>query len=239
MSQHDYNIANQDGASFRGDLNSVLAAIQSCNSGATAPTTTTAYMLWFDTTTGLLKQRNAANTDWSTLADVMLAGKTINGLLYYTNQLTAGTAQATTSGTAIPFTGIPSWVKRITMSLNAVSTNGTANLLVQIGSGSYTSTGYASNASVVSAGTTTAAVTSGFVITEGIAASDSNSGSVVLTNLSGNIWTCSGVVNRGGSGGVCLSAGVVTLGGTLDRIRLNTVGGAGTFDGGSVNILYE
>jgi len=67
MSQHDYNLANADGATFRSDANSALQAIAECNSGATAPSTTFAYQLWADTANDLLKQRNAANSAWITL----------------------------------------------------------------------------------------------------------------------------------------------------------------------------
>jgi hypothetical protein len=67
MSQHDYVIANGTGAAVRSDLNNALAAIVSQNSGATAPSTTYAYQWWADTTTGLLKLRNAANNAWITL----------------------------------------------------------------------------------------------------------------------------------------------------------------------------
>lgn len=64
MATHDYDIANQSGSLFRSDLNSVLSAIVSMNSSASAPVTTFAYMIWCDTTNGLIKQRNAANTQW-------------------------------------------------------------------------------------------------------------------------------------------------------------------------------
>jgi len=67
MAQHDYIIANQSGAAFRSDLNNGLAAIVSQNSGAAQPSTTYAYQWWADTTTGLLKIRNAANNAWITL----------------------------------------------------------------------------------------------------------------------------------------------------------------------------
>ena len=67
MAQHDYIIANQSGAAFRSDLNNGLAAIVSQNSGAVQPSTTYAYQWWADTTTGLLKLRNAANSGWITL----------------------------------------------------------------------------------------------------------------------------------------------------------------------------
>jgi hypothetical protein len=64
MSQHDYNIANGGGAAVRADINNALLAILSQNSGATAPTTTKPFMFWYDTTTGVLKMRNAADTAW-------------------------------------------------------------------------------------------------------------------------------------------------------------------------------
>jgi len=70
MAQHDYVIANQSGAAFRSDLNSALSAIVSQNSGSAAPSTTFAYQLWADTTTGLLKIRNAANSAWVTVGDL-------------------------------------------------------------------------------------------------------------------------------------------------------------------------
>ncbi|PHS68226.1 MAG: hypothetical protein COB23_09640 [Methylophaga sp.] len=64
MSQNDLNIANQSGASFRADLNNALPAISSLSAGATEPPVMFAYMWWADTTSGNLKQRNAANTAW-------------------------------------------------------------------------------------------------------------------------------------------------------------------------------
>jgi hypothetical protein len=89
MAQHDYILANQSGAAFRSDLNNGLAAIVSQNSGAAQPSTTYAYQWWSDTTTGLLKLRNAANNAWitvGTLADanlglLSLAGGTLTGAL--------------------------------------------------------------------------------------------------------------------------------------------------------------
>ena len=76
MAQHDYNIANQSGAAFRADLNNALSAIVSINSGATAPASTFAYMLWVDTTSGLLKQRDASNTAWITIGTLGSTGWT-------------------------------------------------------------------------------------------------------------------------------------------------------------------
>lgn len=67
MAQHDYAIANQSGAAFRADLNNALSAIASQNSGAAEPSTTFAYMRWADTTAGVMKMRNGANSAWITL----------------------------------------------------------------------------------------------------------------------------------------------------------------------------
>jgi hypothetical protein len=73
MAQHDYNLANQSGLAFRQDLNNALAAIVSQNSGAAQPSTTFAYQWWADTTTGLLKLRNAANSAWITIGTLASA----------------------------------------------------------------------------------------------------------------------------------------------------------------------
>ena len=70
MAQHDYVLDNQAGAAFRSDLNDALAAIVSQNSGATEPTTTFSYQWWADTTAGLLKRRNAANSAWISVMDL-------------------------------------------------------------------------------------------------------------------------------------------------------------------------
>ena len=67
MSQHDYNIANAGGAAVRADINNLAGAILSQNSGASEPSTKLAYMLWADTTNGLMKQRDSANATWITM----------------------------------------------------------------------------------------------------------------------------------------------------------------------------
>jgi hypothetical protein len=74
MAQHDYVLDNQSGLAFRQDLNNALAAIVSLNSGASAPSTTYSYQLWGDTTTGLLKQRNAANSAFVTIGSLGVTG---------------------------------------------------------------------------------------------------------------------------------------------------------------------
>jgi hypothetical protein len=70
MSQHDYVIENQTFPATRTDLNNAFGAIVSQNSGASAPSTTYAYQLWYDTSTNKLKQRNSDNDAWIDLFDV-------------------------------------------------------------------------------------------------------------------------------------------------------------------------
>jgi hypothetical protein len=102
---------------------------------------------------------------------VMRNGATA-GSLEFTDKIVSGTAVASTSGTSIDFTGIPSWVKRVTVMFSGFSTNGTSNYLVQLGAGSVTSTGYTSNSNQFngSSGQGNASSTSGFPITNGSAA---------------------------------------------------------------------
>ena len=69
MSQHDMDISSTpNGATVAADISAALVALAGLSSGGTAPTTTFAYQLWADTGTGLLKQRNSANTGWNAIA---------------------------------------------------------------------------------------------------------------------------------------------------------------------------
>jgi len=153
---------------------------------------------------------------------------------------TAGTAVATTSGTAIDFTSIPSWVKRITVMFNGNSTNGSNFKLVQIGAGSVTTSGYVSGSSIIAgASSATSTSTAGFIIRANSAA-DVIYGHLILTNVSGNIWVSSHNLYSDETTDYTISGGgQIALGGVLDRLRFTTVGGTDTFDAGSINILYE
>ena len=160
---------------------------------------------------------------------------TVNGV---NSNIVSGTAVASTSGTSIDFTGIPSWVKRITVMFNNVSTSGTSFTIVQIGSGSVDTASYVSTSGTVIAGTPImSTATNGFVFGAG-SASDNRSGHIVLTLFSSNLWIESHSIKTSGGGTSC-GGGDKTLSGTLDRVRITTVNGTDTFDAGSINILYE
>lgn len=375
MAQHDYIIANQSGAGFRADLNNALAAIVSNNSGATAPATTYAYMPWADTTTGLFKIRNGANSawitlyqldgEWSTIAlengtaaapslyfkdsgtdtglfsagtdqvniatagvervewgtsevvfndsgenyDFRVEGDTrpnlllvdasadsvgVDGTLKVTNgvaEMADGTAAApsltfgsdtntglyrvgadtlgiaaggvkvgefgsngitgvvrtatavTASGTAVDFTSIPSWVKRVTVMLSAVSLSGTALVRFRLGDSTIATSGYSGVGSyVAAAGAASVAQTAGFdIYTSGTPSSSAAySGSITFVNVSGNTWLASGVfAAAAGNLGTFPVAGTITLTTALTQVRITTSNGTDTFDAGTINILYE
>jgi len=123
---------------------------------------------------------------------------------------------------------------------NGVSTSGTSNIIVQIGSGSITSSGYVSSfANNDTFGIYTS--TTGFIASQwsGVTTANRNSISTLVTPGS-NSWIFSivGHIDAGASV-VQTGAGKLSLGGALDRIRITTVNGTDTFDAGTINILYE
>jgi hypothetical protein len=169
-----------------------------------------------------------------------LTNKTLgSGLVMDASALTSRTAIATTSGTSHDFTGIPSWAKRITLMLVGASITSSGRMLVQLGSGSFTTSGYSESVSVASAQTSTVfsvSSTAGCVIYNG------NPGTatqvhMVFTLVSGNTWLSTHTGSR--SGWSLVGSAYVTLGGVLDRVRLTTDVGTDPFNAGSVNILYE
>jgi hypothetical protein len=155
--------------------------------------------------------------------------------------ITSGTA-VSVSGTSIPFTSIPSWVKRISVIFNAIGTNGSSNFLIQVGTGgTATTSGYLSTSTRVWSSVNVYNSTAGFIY--GIDNSSMTmSGIVTIANISGNTWVASGVLAQTEAGGTTMSmqgGGTVTLSGVLNYLRLTTVNGTDTFDAGTINILYE
>ena len=193
-----------------------------------------------------LKTTNILNPS-STTNNIVLAADgstTISTLTATTIQGTikSGTAVASTSGTSIDFTGIPSWVKRVTVMFNGVSTNGSSALQIQIGSGSFTTSGYIGYATRfgVTPSNVYTAMSAGFVTSDSQASATTRYGVFYLVNVSSNNWNLSGShTNSASTGDTCLVNGTLSLSSTLDRIRITTVNGTDTFDAGTVNILYE
>lgn len=161
----------------------------------------------------------------------------LSGSLTAGGSLTLDTAQ-TASGTAVDFTGIPSWVKRISVAFNGISTNGTSNIIIQIGGSSVETTGYASSVVAVNTATDGTAFTTGFGITQANAATRSYYGVSVISLISANSWSYICNIARGDNT-VHSGAGGKTLSDTLTRVRITTVNGTDTFDAGTINISYE
>jgi hypothetical protein len=154
--------------------------------------------------------------------------------------ITSGTAVASTSGTSIDFTSIPSWVKRVTVLFNGVSTNGTSIPVVQIGAGSIITTGYSGAAGNTynSTSASITAFTNGFGIAINTAAA-ARYGAMQITNVSGNIWVSTHNIADASQPVSSFGGGGLTLSGALDRVRITTTNGTDTFDAGTINILYE
>ena len=155
---------------------------------------------------------------------------------------TLATAVASTSGTSIDFTSLPSWIKRITVMFNAVSTSGTSNIQIQLGTGSttFTTSGYAGAGMNTNSGTLgTQNYTSGLATSVANAAAGILVGHAIFTNVSGNIWVGSINCSRTDIASVGIGSTVITLPAVLTAVRITTVNGTDTFDAGSVNILYE
>ncbi len=150
--------------------------------------------------------------------------------------IVSGTA-VSASGTSVDFTGIPSWVKRVTVMFNRVSTSGTSIPLVQLGdSGGVENTGYESGGWTNN--TNAASSTIGMLVGGVHTAAQSISGNFVLTKVDGNSWVGSSVLVAAANNAY-IGGGSKTLSETLTQVRITTVNGTDTFDAGTINIIYE
>jgi hypothetical protein len=151
----------------------------------------------------------------------------------------SGTAVNSTSGTAITFTSIPSWVKRVTVTLQGVSTNGSTRILVRLGSsGGIESSNYLGS---VNDGGTPETYSSGFNIRPGNGSGDVYHGQFILSliNSSTNSWAESHVIGQSNNNQLCWGGGTKALSGVLTQVSVTTLSGTDTFDAGTINILYE
>jgi hypothetical protein len=166
-----------------------------------------------------------------------------SGTLSFTDRsrMVLETAKASTSGTEVDFTDIPSWVKKITVMFQGVSTNGTSVILVQVGDGSIVTSGYlGGSASLADPNAVSVTLrTAGFGIDLAANAAAVRHGAMTITNITGNTWVNNAVIARSDIAIMGIGSGSVALSGALDRIRITTVNGTDTFDAGSINLLLE
>jgi hypothetical protein len=152
--------------------------------------------------------------------------------------IVSGTAVASTSGTSIDFTGIPSWAKRVTVMFNGVSTNGTSSPLIQLGdSGGFETSGYTSTGTRTDGSGSGASTSTAGIVISSIVAANVLSLNATFCLISANSWVCN---YSGASSSQSISGGGnKTLSDTITQLRITTVNGTDTFDAGSINILYE
>jgi hypothetical protein len=210
-------------------------------------TTSTTFANLTTNVTGTLPVANGGTgvtTSTGSGANVLGTSPSISGAVLSSmasSVITSGTAVASTSGTSIDFTGIPSWVKRVTVVFDLTSTSGSSNLLMQIGNGSIINTGYTSLCLYAggSSNTGSATSTAGCLLTGVNGAAVQATGSLQLVLQTSNTWILSGTLTQVSFNQVSFSSGRIALGGALDRVRITTVNGTDAFDAGTINILYE
>jgi hypothetical protein len=210
------------------------------DNGGSGRSSHTAYAVICGGTTTTAAQQSVASVGTS---GQVLTSNGAGALPTFQNQATGtyATKQATTSGSSINFTSIPSGTNKITIILSAVSANGTAAIRVQIGdSGGLETSGYLGSVTGNAGGSGTGGgnLSSGFDLFDSIVAADVIYGRMVLERLdtSADKWTCTGWFGQSDSTRTSVVAGEKTLTGTLDRLSLVTTD---TFDGGEMNIIYE
>ncbi len=153
--------------------------------------------------------------------------------------------QATTSGTSIDFTGIPSWAKEIIIQLVGVSTSGTSALIVQLGdAGGFENAGYTSTVTQLTnaaSPSTGAGGGTGFQITFDTAATAVYRGTIRLTleDATDFTWVCTSHLGRSDTTAQELQSGAKALSAALNSVRLTTVGGVTTYDLGVASIIYR
>ena len=206
-------------------------------------TTTNGVVIEPDNSGSLVLQTNNGTTALtiSTAQNATFAGTVTlpTGTIY---PIVPSTAVASTSGTSIDFTSIPSWVERITIMFQGVSTNGSSITQIQLGtSGGIVTSSYLGSGFIAADANTPAIVnmSSGFLTSGFGAAGYIRHGSIVISNITGNSWVAHGITGQSDSTRINMCGGSISLSGTLDRVRITTVNGTDTFDAGSINILYE
>jgi hypothetical protein len=225
---------------------STYTATQKITQGTSVSTATTSF-------TGATVGANTALTASSVTGTIAIGqviagtgiatGTTItagSGTSWTISPASTGTVSGTITVVGVDFLSIPSWVKRVTVMMNGVSTSGTSAIVIQIGAGSVVTTGYnsATGATTFSGSAGMQSATGYFLISSNISAATFLYGSAVFSLMGSNTWVCLGIAwSRADT--ALYSSGTLALGGSLDRVRITTAGGTDTFDAGSINILYE
>ena len=185
----------------------------------------------------------SSHTGNATFSGTITGSSTITAAAGTLYPIVSGTAQASTSGTSITFSSIPSWVKRITVMFNGVSTSGTSQVRIRIGpSGGVETSGYlGTSQTALATALNTQSFTAGFDLYDGSAAAAVRNGMFILSLLDSatNTWTAMANIGQSNEARSIVLGGVKPLAGVLSILSVTTVNGTDTFDAGSINILYE
>jgi hypothetical protein len=221
----------------------IITAGNSTNGGTAISTDTSGTL---NIVTGSGSGANAITIDASQVVTIP-GNLTVSGTLTASGGVSGSIASGTSvsaSGTSVDFTSLPTGVKRITIMFNGISTNGSSNILVQLGdSGGVENTSYIA-ISAYSGGTNLAAgtnATTGFAVNVGASSATTFYGSMTLCLQTGTTWVASHTfgIAQGAAYFSVHGGGTKALSATLDRVRITTVNGTDTFDAGSINIFYE
>lgn len=194
--------------------------------------------------------RNSANStigQWANSGELIGSADAISpsafvrlGQLAGYGQRSLTAAQASTSGTSILFGGIPSWAKQITVNFDLVSTNGSDQVQVQLGtSGGLEIASYQGSSMFINSLNFNVFNIGGGISMPLTGAAATRSGSIVLRLVAGNVWTFVGNLGNTAGADYAMVAGRKALAGTLTQLSITTILGADTFDGGQISLLIE
>ena len=196
-----------------------------------------------DTYTGVVELATAAEVQTGTDTTRAITPSTLRGGALYIVDVTVG------SVTSYDVLGVPSWAKRITVTVVAFNVaSGTTGLVLQLGTSSgVATTGYIGSVSNIDSSTANAFgnQTWGFPVSS-FNSSRNLYGTFILTKTTGNSWTCTHTIGAGGSftAFTAFGSGFIGLASTLDRIRITSATNTGTSVGtttllGTVSLTYE
>ena len=200
------------------------------------------------TSAGNLTGTTTANINTSALASGTANASTfLRGDRTWQAALTEGTVIKTFSSVAVTgsfsvdFGALPSWVKKITLTVAGVSVNGSSSLLAQLGTSSgFTTSGYL-GATSTHTGNNALNHSTGFLLTISSVSASVWHGMWTFCKLGGNTntWVARGALSLSNDQGLRHGSGSVALPGTLSQLRFTTVSGSEAFDAGTMSILYE
>lgn len=187
-----------------------------------------------------LNNSKVLSRQWESI--IFVAGTELTWDGFAASNLTLGTVQASTSGTVITFSGIPSWVQKITFMYSGLSTSGTSIPMIQLGdAGGLETTGYLGSGGTFAASSAATLGTTGFLLAGSWAATSIAHGALELSlfSASTNTWVAQGCGGFSNAANIIVTGGSKPLSAILTQLALTTVNGTDTFDAGSINIVYQ